>query len=100
MPIDNVRELDQPAPSRDELDEIKRQAFKRYVSPYVSIDGGESYSYAHGLGDIPHLVSVLEATDSQGTGVAMASDVTVTNTVTLVTVENTGAARYFRVRAF
>jgi len=100
MSLDAVRNLNQDAPTRDEIDDVKRQGFKKYVSPWVRIDAGSSYNFTHGLSEIPHVVSVLEATDSQGSGQTSAASVTVTSTVTLASVANTGAARFFRVRAF
>lgn len=100
MSLDNVRNLNQDAPTRDDIDDIKRKGFKKYVSPWVSIDASASYDFRHGLSEIPHVTSVLEAEDSQGSGQATASSVTVASTVTLVSVTNTGTARFFRVRAF
>ena len=100
MTLDSIRNLDLPAPSRDEIDELKQQGFKRYVSPWVRIDAAGTYSYPHGLGDIPHVISVLGATDAQGTAQTEATSVTVTSTVSMVVVANTGAARFFKVRAF
>jgi hypothetical protein len=102
-PIDNVREPYNEPSHRDDIQGIKQHVQKRYISPWVSIEGGTSYGFPHGLGEVPAVVSVLEATDSQGTGAADASSMTATKTVTLVTVANTAAAgtvRFFRVRAF
>jgi hypothetical protein len=100
MSLDNVRNLHESAPTRDEIEEIKRQGIRKYVSPWVRIDEAASYSFPHGLGEIPVLTSVLSATDSQGTEQAEATSVTVTTTVNMVAVANAGAARFFRVRAF
>ena len=100
MNIDDVREFGGDPAGRDEIKEIKQQILKRYVSPWVSIEGAASHSFSHGLQEVPHLTSVLEATDAQGTGRVVASSVTVTSTVTIVSVTNNGSARYFQVRAF
>jgi len=100
MNIDNVRELQVDPALRDHLEEIKANILKRYVSPWVSINASAFYDFPHGLEDIPHVVSVLEATDSQGTGKTAASSMTATTTVTMVRVTNTGTARFFLVRAF
>ena len=99
MSLDSVRNLHQNAPLRDDIDDIKSHGIRVYVSSWVSIDAGASYSFPHGLFEIPMLASVLEATDSQGTGKAIATNATVTTTVTMVVVANTGTARFFRVRA-
>jgi hypothetical protein len=100
MNIDNVRELQVDSGLRDHLEEIRANILKRYRSPWVRIDAAASYNFPHGLGDLPHVVSVLSASDSQGTGKVAASSATVTTTVTMVSVTNTGAARFFLVRAF
>lgn len=100
MSLDNVREPHISPAVRDDLEDIKSKGFSKYVSPWVSIEGTGFYDFPHGLREIPHVASVLEATDSQGTGQAVASNVTIASTVTMVRVTNTGAARYFRVRAF
>jgi len=100
MSLDAVRNLNQDASTREEFDDIKRQGLRKYVSPWVRIAASGSYAFTHGLLEIPHVTSVLEASDAQGTGQAIASSVAVTPTVTLVSVANTGAARFFRVRAF
>lgn len=100
MSLDNVREPFSDPAQRDDFEDVKRQGFKKYVSPWVRIDSGSTYQFPHGLLEIPHVADALEATDSQGTGQAEASSVTITKTVTMVAVANAGAARFFRVRAF
>ena len=97
--IDNVLNLNQPAPTRDEFDNINARVPRVYVSVWARILGGETRSFQHGLFDIPMVTSVLEATDSQGTGKEIATSVTVTSTVTMISVKNTGADRFFLVRA-
>lgn len=99
MSLDAIRNLHQPAPTRDEFDEIKQKSIRRYVSPWVRLDAGASIILSHGLGEIPMVVSVLDATDSQGAEAAVADDVTVTSTRAEVVVVNSGSARFFRVRA-
>lgn len=100
MSGENIRNVRQDPATRDELDDIKRQTFQKFVSPWQSIAGSATGTFRHNLGEIPHVVSVLEATDSQGSNQAEASSVTVTRTGTIVSVANTGSARFFRVRAF
>ena len=96
-----ARNLQHDPPTRDELDDLKRQDFRKYVSPWKSIGPGESFDFRHGLPNFPSVASVLEADDSQGTGQSDSSSSTVTKTVTLIRVANTGSAvRFFRVRAF
>lgn len=100
MRLDDVTDLTIDPALRDELARIKQDGFKRYLSPWVSIDATSSYSFPHGLKEVPHVASVLEATDSQGTGETEATSVTVTKSVTMVNVTNTGTPRFFKVRAF
>lgn len=100
MSLDNIREPFHDPAQRDDFEDVKRQGFKKYVSPWVRIDAGSSYQFPHGLLEIPHVVSTLEATDAQGAAQAEATSVTITKTVTMVAVANAGAARFFRVRAF
>lgn len=99
MSLDAVRNLNQDAPTRDEIDEIKRQGIRKYISPWVSIDASSSQSFQHGLGYVPMVVSVLSATDSQGAGEGDASSFSTLSSVTTIVVVNSGSARYFRVRA-
>ena len=101
MPLDTTRSHPSLNPElQDDLREIKHQGFKRYASAWTRIDASASGSFTHGLLEVPHVVDVLEATDSQGTGSASAASVTTTKTGTLITVANAGTARFFRVRAF
>jgi len=100
MSLGTVRVLPIDPALRDEIDEIKDQGLRKYLSPWVRIQASASFDFPHGLNDIPHVSDVLEATDSQGSGAASASSVTVTKTGTIVRVVNSGSARYFRVRAF
>jgi len=100
MALDSVRTLPVGAPLRDEFDDIKSQGFRKYVSPWVRIDASGSYGFSHGLKEIPHVVSVLVATDSQGSNEQEASALSVVKTGTIVTVTNSGDPRFFRVRAF
>lgn len=100
MKLDDTADLSIDPALKDDLHKAKRDGFKRYLSPWVRIDASESYSFPHGLREIPHVASVLEATDSQGTEQAEASSVTVTKTVSIVGVTNSGTPRFFRVRAF
>ena len=103
MPLDTVRDHhDLPADLRDDLQDIKGAAFRRYVSPWVRIVPGASQSFAHGLGDFPHVVDVQQATDAQGGSMVAATDVTTTKTATSVSVTRgavTGVL-FYRVRAF
>lgn len=100
MALDTVRANPNLAPDvRDDIEDTKKHAVRRYVSPWTRIDAAASATFQHGLGEIPYVADVLEATDSQGTGEAAAATITVTKTGTLVTVANGGAARFFRVRA-
>lgn len=100
MSLDGILNLPVDPWLRDELEKLRDRGVNKYSSPWVSIDAGAVGTFTHGLGEIPTVVSVLEATDSQGTGQAEASSVTISRTVTLVSVANTGTARFFRVRAF
>jgi len=97
--IDNVRNLHQNAPIRDELDDIKANAIRVYTSIWVRILSGDSADFLHGLFEVPMVTSVLEASDSQGTGKVIATSVNVTSAVSMIVVENTGADRFFLVRA-
>lgn len=101
MPLDTTRGHPGLSPDlHDEIQELKQQGFKRYISPWVRIDAGATYEFTHNLLDVPHVADVLEATDSQGSGAMTATSVTTTKSATLVTVVNGGTARFFRVRAF
>ena len=95
-----VREPFGQAAVRDESNDNKSRGFKKYISPWQSIDASAAYVFRHEIGIVPHVVSVIQATDSQGTGQTEATSISFASTPTTVTVTNSGAARFFRVRAF
>mgnify|MGYP001499085884 CR=1 FL=1 len=103
MPLDTVRDHpDLSADLKDDLQDIKGATFRRYVSSWVRILPSTSQSFAHGLGDFPHVVDVQQATDAQGSSMVVAADVTTTKTATSVSVTRgavTGGL-FYRVRAF
>lgn len=99
MKIDSIQD-GYPAPLRDELFSIRDQGYKRYRSVWTRVEAGATGTFNHLLKDVPHVVDVLEATSSQGEGMASASSVTVGKTDTVVTVQNGGTSRFFMVRAF
>ena len=90
-----------PQELHDDLREMKINSFKRFISPWVSVAAGASYQFKHGLGHMPYVTDVLQATSSQGAGQASAASVTTTKTDTIVTVTNGAAtAKFFQLRTF
>lgn len=100
MKIDNIHEGVAGPPLRDDLADVRRHGAKRFTSFWTRIAGSASASFRHGLGEIPATVDVLESGSGGGASAASASSITVTKSATLVTVTNSGAARFFQVRAY
>lgn len=101
--LDDINSLAIDPALRDVLRDLHQLGFKRYLSPWTRIDmNSASVEFIHGLQEIPSVVSVLQATDSQGTGQAEATNTTVTKTTVSVTVVNTSTTtpKFFQVRAF
>ena len=100
MKPDTVQEPKVSPAVRDEFDAFRRGGAKRYSSAWTRIDAAAAVEFTHGLREIPHVVDVLVASDSQGSDAAEANAFSSSKTDRLVTVTNSGAARFFRVRAF
>lgn len=99
MSLDTTRDRFDPE-LRDELDSIRGQGFKRYISDWTRISPSASSTFLHNLGDVPHVADVLVASDSQGSDAAEGTSYTATKNAKSIVVTNSGTARFFRVRAF
>lgn len=102
MALDTVRQHPGVAPDlHDDFAEMKQQILRRYRSPWTRMNQSGSASFTHGLGGIPWFVDVLKATDAQGTGEAVAGNVTISKTASTVTLTDLGGggAYFIRIRA-
>lgn len=72
-----------------------------YESDWTRIDGSDSASFTHELGEIPWTADVASSSYSDGSSPSNANaGVTVAKTETTITVTNNGTdSLYFRVRA-
>ena len=85
----------------DVLEHIRRGTRQQYESDWTSIADSDDESFTHELGEVPWLVDVLMADDSEGyNAVNGNASVTVAKTDTTITVTSSaGATKYFQVRA-
>lgn len=100
--LDDINSLKVDPALRDVLMMLHQRGIRRYDSTgWVRLQASATVTFQHGLFEIPTSVMVLDASDSQGSEEAVAEDIDVAKTSSLITVTDTSGTvnRFIRVRA-